>query len=153
MEKNLRINYLGIEVSNKFLSVDGREIHKISYSDAIDRELIKGDKDGWRLPTIEEWRFLSTLKPLGIYVFFPYRYYLTSEADPDYVPSKIRDTDPEILNKIEEDPSYLEESGIASVFLWDTHFDEEYPGNFDEDSYPYIMVREFPLRSGSTKAL
>jgi len=69
MEKNLRINYLGIEVSDKPITRSNSIYRKLTYTQALELDLIEGDKDGWRLPTIKEWKFLSWLEPLEIISF------------------------------------------------------------------------------------
>ena len=141
---NLRIKYLGIkdvEVSTEPLILAGRSCHSMTYTDALDMGLIKGNKNGWRIPSISEWKFLFPLEKLGI-ISFPSYYYLTSDIDPEYIPKKIRDSDPEIQEMIEEDPYYLEESGIAVVYIWDTQMEDEWGGEYDGNSYGYILIRD-----------
>ena len=142
MKKYFRINYLGIEISNKPMLFTYHSL--MDYSEAIDLDLIKGNKDGWRLPSIKEWKFLSILEPLEI-ISFPEYYYLTSEAGPEYIPLIIRNTDPVISKRIEEDPSYLEDSGIGDIYIWDSRMNDEWSGEYDGTSLPYILVRDIKI--------
>jgi hypothetical protein len=133
MKDTLKIYGLGIEISNPRKSM--------SYTQALGLSLIEGDGDGWRLPTIKEWRYLDTLGSLGVISLYG-SYFLTSETDPEYIPEKIRDSDPEIQGNLMEDPFYYDNSGIDQVYIWDTTENEEWGGQYDGDRYPYILIRK-----------
>ena len=141
MEKNLRINYLGIEISNKPYSHSDGIYHKMSYTEAVRLNLIEGNKDGWRLPTIKEWKFLSWFEPLEI-ITFPESYYLTSEAPPEYIPEKIRNEDLDFQRELSENPYAFQNSGIDEIYIWDSKESEEWI-SFDGDAYHYILLRNF----------
>jgi len=142
MKKNLRINYpnSGIEVSDEPLSDSGHIYRKLTYTQALNLGLIEGNKDGWRLPTIKEWKFLSWFEPLGI-ISFPGLYYLTSEACEDYIPEKIRDWDDEIQQTLSEDPFAFDDSGMDQIYVWDVQESEEWE-QYDGDVFSYILIRD-----------
>lgn len=140
MEKNLRINYLGIEVSEEPLSDSGHIYRKLTYTQALDLGLIEGNKDGWRLPTIKEWKFLSWFEPLGIISFFGL-YYLTSETSDEYIPEKIRDEDDEIQQTLSEDPFAFDGSVIDHIYTWDVTESKEWL-QYDGDLFSYILIRD-----------
>jgi len=144
MEKNLRINYLGIEVSDKNITRSNSEYYKLTYTQALELDLIEGDKDGWRLPTIKEWKFLSWLEPLEI-IYFPWDYYLTSEADEEYIPEKIRDEDDEIQQTLSEDPFAFVNSGIDQIYVWDVTESEKFL-EYDGDVFSYILIRDLKYK-------
>jgi hypothetical protein len=133
MKDTLKIYGLGIEISNPRKSM--------SYTQALGLSLIEGDGDGWRLPTIKEWRYLDTLGSLGVISLYG-SYFLTSETDPEYIPEKIRDSDPEIQGNLMEDPFYYDNSGIDQIYIWDTREHEEWGGQYDGDLYPYLLIRK-----------
>jgi hypothetical protein len=133
MRDTLKISALGIEISNPRKSM--------SYTQALGLNLIEGDRDGWRLPTIKEWRYLDTLASLGVISLYG-SYFLTSETDPEYIPETIRDSDPEIQGNLMEDPFYYDNSGIDQVYIWDTIEHEEWGGQYDGDLYPYLLIRK-----------
>ena len=141
MEKNLRINYLGIEVSDKPITGSNSIYRKLTYTQALELDLIEGDKDGWRLPTIKEWKFLSWLEPLEIISFFGV-YYLTSEADDEYIPEKIRDENDELQQTLAEDPFAFDNSGMDQIYVWDVRESEEWL-QYDGDAFSYILIRDF----------
>jgi hypothetical protein len=135
MRDTLKINFFNIsEISKTPLIINGKPGKKITYTEALELNLIEGNKDGWRLPTIKEWYFLMWLEPLEI-ISFNENYYLTSETDPKYIPQKIRDSDP-------ESPFYLEGSGISSTYIWDTFESEEIEEPYDGYYYHYVLVRD-----------
>lgn len=140
MEKNLRINYLGIEVSDKPITGSNSIYRKLTYTQALELDLIEGDKDGWRLPTIKEWKFLSWLEPLEIISFFGV-YYLTSEADDEYIPEKIRDENDELQQTLAEDPFAFDNSGMDQIYVWDVRESEEWL-QYDGDAFSYILIRD-----------
>lgn len=140
MEKNLRINYLGIEVSDKPITGSNSIYRKLTYTQALELDLIEGDKDGWRLPTIKEWKFLSWLEPLEIISFFGV-YYLTSEADDEYIPEKIRDENDELQQTLSEDPFAFVNSGMDQIYVWDVQESEEWL-QYDGDAFSYILIRD-----------
>jgi hypothetical protein len=133
MKDTLKISALGIEILNPRKSM--------SYTQALGLNLIEGDRDGWKLPTIKEWRYLDTLGSLGVISLYG-SYFLTSETDPEYIPEKIRDSDPEIQENLMEDPFYYDNSGIDQVYIWDTIEHEEWGGQYDGDLYPYLLIRK-----------
>lgn len=141
MEKNLRIKGLGIEISNKPFSNSGGIYYKMSYTEAVKLDLIKGNEDGWRLPTIKEWKFLMWLEPLGI-ISFDEAYYLTSDAPPEYIPEKIRNADLDFQRELSENPYAFQNSGIDEIYIWDSRESEEWI-SFDGDAYHYILLRNF----------
>lgn len=141
--RNIKINYAGtnwIEISRDLLFIAGREVHKMSYTDAIRMGLIEGNKEGWRLPTIKEWKFLSPLGELGI-ISFPGFYYLTSETSDEYIPEKIRDEDDEIQKTLSEDPFAFDDSVMDQIYVWDVRENEEWL-QYDGDTYDYILIRD-----------
>jgi len=88
MRNTLKINFFNIsEVSKTPLIINGKLGKKITYTEALELNLIEGNEDGWRLPTIKEWHFLKWLEPLEI-ISFDEDYYLTSDTDPEYIPKK-----------------------------------------------------------------
>ena len=144
MEKNLRINYLGIEVSDKNITRSNSEYYKLTYTQALELDLIEGDKDGWRLPTIKEWKFLSAFGPLGI-ISLAGIYYLTSEACEDYIPEKVRDWDDEIQQTLSEDPFAFDNSGMDQIYVWDVRENEEWE-QYDGDVFSYILIRDLKYK-------
>jgi hypothetical protein len=141
MEKYFRINYLGIEVSDKIIKRSNSEYYKLTYTQALELDLIEGDKDGWRLPTIKEWKFLSAFGPLGI-ISLSQLYYLTSDAYEGYIPEKIRDEDDEIQQTLDEDPFAFDNSGMDQIYVWDVRENEEWE-QYDGDVFSYILIRDF----------
>jgi hypothetical protein len=140
MEDTFKIISLGIEFSQDPLIVAGRELLRMNYCDAIKMNLIKGNKDGWRIPSIKEMKFFDDLTTLEI-VDLPQYYYLTSEAGPSYISREERENNPEIQNAMEEDPFYLSESGISDTYIWDSQMHDAWGGQYDENSYHYILIR------------
>jgi hypothetical protein len=142
MRDTLKINFFNIsEVSKTPLTINGKLGKKITYTEALELNLIEGNEDGWRLPTLKEWKFISLLEPLGI-ISFPEGEYLTSETYPDYIPEIVRDEDPEINDILSENPFSFDDSGISDVYIWDTRDNGEYDwAGYDGDPYYYILVR------------
>jgi len=142
MRDTLKINFFNIsEVSKTPLIINGKPEEKITYTEALKLNLIEGNKDGWRLPTIKEWHFLMWLEPLEI-ISFNENYYLTSETGPEYIPEKIRNSDLEIQNNIKQNSFYLQGSGISSTYIWDTSESEAWEESYDGYDYHYVLVRD-----------
>lgn len=143
MKKNLRINYpnSGIEISREPLSDSGYIYHKLTYTQALNLGLIEGNKDGWRLPTIKELKFLSWFEPLGIISFFGIYFLLTSETSDGYIPEKIRDEDDEIQQTLSEDPFAFDDSLMGQIYVWDVNENEEWL-QYDGDAFSYILIRD-----------
>ena len=139
MEKNLRINYPnpGIEISREPLLDSGHIYNKLTYTEALNLGLIEGNKDGWRLPTIKELKFLSEFEPLGIISFFGIYFLLTLETSDEYIPEKIRDEDAEIQKTLSEDP----DSVMDQIYVWDVNENEEWL-QYDGDHFSYILIRD-----------
>jgi hypothetical protein len=142
MKDTLKINFFNIsEISKTPLTINGKLGKKITYTEALELNLIEGNEDGWRLPTIKEWHFLMWLEPLEI-ISFDEDYYLTSDTDPKYIPQKIRDSDPEIQSMMKRNAFYLQGSGISSTYIWDTSESEELEEPYDGYYYHYVLVRD-----------
>lgn len=146
MEKNLRINYLGIEIYRGILSDIiksdfGLSYDRLTYTQALNLGLIEGNKNGWRLPKIKEWRFLSSLDFLGIISLSEQFYYLTSETTKEYIPEEIRDQDEEIQQILSEDPFALDDSGIDQIYVWDPKEKEKWE-QYDGNDFNYILIRD-----------
>jgi len=142
MRDTLKINFFNIsEVSKTPLIINGKPEEKITYTEALKLNLIEGNKDGWRLPTIKEWHFLMWLEPLEI-ISFNENYYLTSETGPEYIPEKIRNSDLEIQNNIKQNSFYLQGSGISSTYIWDTSDGEAWEESYDGYDYHYVLVSD-----------
>jgi hypothetical protein len=146
MRDTLKINFFNIsEVSKTPLIINGKPEKKITYTEALKLNLIEGNKDGWRLPTIKEWHFLMWLEPLEI-ISFNENYYLTSETGPEYIPEKIRNSDLEIQNNIKQNSFYLQGSGISSTYIWDNSENEAWEESYDGYYYHYVLVRDLKYK-------